>query len=150
MTVQRKTLAKGSLIQMAAVGDTLIDYGRIETFTIPVQDYEVVEVPELNPVDDAGLPIDNDPRELGDEILGEFPFTHYWDPAHTDATKLDTWWADKEEITIKITTPHATGAATITFNAKIKTLTPAVLAKKDYFKRTVTCIRTSSIVTAAI
>lgn len=145
MSVQRKTLAKGSLIKMAEVGGTLVSYGRIESFTIPVQDYEVVEVPELNPMDDSGTLIDNDPRELGDEILGESPFTHYWDPAHSDAEKIDTWWANKTEITIQITTPHPTAPAVIQFNCKIKTLTPAVLAKKDYFKRTVTILRTSSI-----
>lgn len=145
MTVQRKTLAKGSLIEMGVKDGSLSSYGRIEQFTIPVQDYEVVEVPELNPVNDAGILIDNDPKELGDEILGESPFTHYWDPAHVDATLIDGWWDNKTEITIRITTPHATGAAIIQFDAKIKTLTPATLTKKDYFKRTVTILRTSSI-----
>jgi hypothetical protein len=148
MTVQRKQLAKGSLIEIGEVGGTLASYGRIETFDLPVQDYEVVEVPELNPMDDSGTEIDNDPSELGDEILGESPFTHYYDPKHVDATKLDGWWANKTEITIRVTTPHATDAATITFNAKIKTLAPAQLDKKDYYKRTVTILRTSSVVVA--
>ena len=149
MTVQRKTLAKGTLIKLSTVGGTLADYGRIETFQPPTKDYEVVEVPELNPVNDAGTDIDNDPTELGDEIMGEFSFVHYWDPLHADADKLDDWWAAKTEITVNLVTPHATTPASLTFNAKIKTLAPAQLAKKDYFKRTVTLIRTSSIVTAA-
>jgi hypothetical protein len=149
MTVQRKTLAKGTIIEIGEKGGTLAEYGRIETFTPPTQDYEAVEVPELNPQTDAGTPIDADPTELGDEIFGEFQFTHYWDPMHADADALDDWWAAKEELTFRLTTPHPTTPAAISFDGKIKTLAPAQLAKKDYFKRTVTVLRTSAVTKAA-
>lgn len=149
MTVQRKTLAKGTIIKIGAKGGTLVEYGRIETFTPPTQDYEAVEVPELNPQDDTGTAIDADPTELGDEIFGEFQFTHYWDPMHADADKLDDFWAAKTELSFELVTPHATAGAVLSFDGKLKSLAPAQLVKKDYFKRTVTVLRTSAMTKAA-
>jgi hypothetical protein len=147
MTVQRKQLAKGSKLEIAEAGESpdFAEFGRIVTLTLPPQDYETVEVPELNPVDDEGTAIDSDPIELGDSILGEFSFTHYWDPMHDDATAIDEWWAGKTELTFRLTTPHPTEASTITWNGKLKQLAPTQLEKKDYYKRTVTGIRTGPI-----
>lgn len=142
MTVQRKTLAKGSILEIAEFtgSPTYAEYGRIETLTLPSLDYEAIEVPELNPQDDAGNALDAEPMEFGDQMLGEFEFTHYWDPKHADAELLDGWWEDKQDLLFRVTTPHASTAARITWRGKIKTLAPAQLAKKDYMKRTVTGI----------
>ncbi|HBE71238.1 MAG TPA: hypothetical protein DDW52_24085 [Planctomycetaceae bacterium] len=148
MTVQRKTIAKGTVLSIGPVGGSLAEFGRILTFTPPAEDFETVEAPELNPQDDDGNPLDGDPVELGDEIFGEFTFETYWDPRHTDATQLDTWRAAKTELTFQLDTPHPTDAARMTFNGKIKTLTPSQLTKREYYKRTVTVIRTSGITSA--
>lgn len=150
MTVQRKQLAKGTKISIGPAGGSLTEYGRIETFTLPPEDYEEVEVPELNPQTDAGSPLAADPIELGDEIFGQATLTHYWDPRHADATQVDTWWAAKTELTIRLDTSHATGGARISFNGKIKSKTPAELTKKGYYKRTLVINRTSSITNIAI
>jgi hypothetical protein len=147
MTVQKKQLAKGTKIYVGVGVTTPTLFGRIETVNLPKQDYETVEAPELYPVDDSGSPISNDPVELGDEIMGEFDFTHYYEPLHADADKLDDAWAAKSECTFWADCPHG---GRVTFKGKIKTLAPATLAKKDYFKRVVTVIRTSAITIAAI
>lgn len=147
--VQRKTIAKGSVISIGEVGGSLSEFGRILTFNLPPEDFETVDAPELNPQDDEGEQLDGDPVELGDEILGEFTFEHYWDPRHADAAALDAWRVAKQSLAFQVDTPHPTDAARITFNGKIKALTPSQLAKRDYYKRSVTVIRTSGITTAA-
>jgi len=148
MTVQRKTIAKGSILSIGPVGGVIVEFGRVMNYTPPAEDYETIDAPELNPQDDAGSPLDGDPVELGDEILGETQFEMYWDPRHADATQLDTWRAGKTHLTFQFDTPHATSAARMTFNGKIKTLTPGQLSKREYFRRTVTVIRTSAVTNA--
>lgn len=151
MTVQRKLLAKGSKLSIGTVAaGTVAYFGRVEETDLPPEDFEVVEAPELNPTDDAGDPIDSEPKELGDEILGEFKFTHYWDARHADATQLRTWRAAKEELIFQIDTPHPTNAARIVFNGRIKTLAPDKLTKKGYLKQAVTVILTSAITIGAV
>lgn len=150
MTVQRKQLAKGSKVYIGVGVATPTLYGRIETANLPKREYETVEAPELNPTDDAGTAITNDFIEFGDEIMDEFDFTHYYDPLHADADKLDDAWTAKTECTFWVDSPHATGGARQTFKGKIKTLAQSTLAKKDYLKRVVTVVRTSSITIAAI
>lgn len=145
---QTKQLAKGSKVYVGVLNVTPTLYGRIESLTVPKQEYETVEAPELYPMNDAGTPINTDPVELGDEILGEFEFMHYYDPRDTDATKLDSAFAAKNECTFWVDTPHATPAR-FTFKGKIKSLAPGQVAKKDYWKRAVTVIRTSAMTVGA-
>jgi hypothetical protein len=148
MSTPKKVLAKGTIVKLCEVGGTLATFGRIETFDPPGQEYEEVQVPELNPVDDTGAALPDDPIELGDEIPSTFGFVQYWDPRDTDAQQIDTWFADKEELTVAFVTPHAT-SATISCNGRIKKLGPQQLAKKNYFKREVLLVRTSVITNAA-
>lgn len=143
MTVQKKTLAKGTLVKVN--GTTR---GRIETFDPPVQEFSTVEAPELNPQDDAGTELDFDPVELGDEIPGEFKWVEYWDPQHADATSLESLFAAKGEVAFALVTPHA-ASATLSFSAKITKLGPQQLSKRGYYKREVTCIRTTAVTNAA-
>lgn len=147
---QRKQIARGSRVLIGtAPSGTLAPYGRVETCTLPTQDYETIEAPELNPQDDAGVPIASDPVEFGDEILGTFEFTHYWDPRDADGTLLDGYWANKTLLVFAFDTPHATQAARITCQGRIKTLAPEQLTKNGFYKRTVTVQRTSQITNAA-
>ncbi|HBE69450.1 MAG TPA: hypothetical protein DDW52_15000 [Planctomycetaceae bacterium] len=148
--VQRKTVAKGTKLSIGPAGGALAYFGRIQTYTPPSQDRQIIEAPELDPQDDDGNPLEGDPVELGDEILGEFSFEMYWDPKHADAEQLDTWWANKTNLTFQLDSPHDTDGARMVYNGKIKTLSHAQLAKRDYYKRTVTVVRTSGITTAAI
>jgi hypothetical protein len=149
VTVQRKTIAKGSILGIGPAGGSISEFGRVINFTPPTQDRETVEAPELNPQDDSGTALDGDPMELADEILGEETFEMYWDPRHVDATTIDGWWANKTELTFQFDTPHATDAARLSFNGKIKTLSPQQVTKRDYFRRTITVIRTSAVTNAA-
>lgn len=150
MTVQRKTLAKGAILSVGPVSGSLAEYGRVINVKLPDEDYETVDAPELNPQDDSGTAIDGDPIVLGDEIFGEASFEHYWDPQHADGTLLDGYWSNKTELTWRLTTPHATGAATISFNGYIKMLSPQQMSKREYFRRQVTIVRTSAITNAAV
>lgn len=143
MTVQKKTLAKGTLVKVN--GTTR---GRIETFDPPGQEYSTVEAPELNPQDDAGVSLAFDPLILGDEVPGEFKWVEYWDPRHADATGLETLFTAKADVTFALVTPHAT-SATLSFSGKITKLGGQQLTKRGYFKREVTCIRTTAITNAA-
>lgn len=143
MTVQKKVLGKATLVKLD--GQT---YGRIETFTPPAQEWSQVEAPELNPQDDAGAALPNDPVELGDEILGEFSFVHYWDPRHADGILLETKFAAKATIAVQLVTPHSP-SATLSFSGKIKRLGPQQLTKTTHYKREVTMIRTTAITNAA-
>ncbi len=147
-TVQRKTLAKGTKINIGPSGGTIAYFGRIEEAELPTEDFETVEAPELFPTDDSGASIDVDPVELGDEILGEFSFTHYYDPRHTDAVSLRTWRSGKTLLTFQFDTPHATGGARIVCSGRIKSLKPEKISKKNYFKQTVTIIRTTALTIA--
>ena len=149
MSTPKKVLGKGTIVKLgpADPGTTTV-FGRIETANLPTREYEEVQAPELNPVDDSGAAIDNDPVELGDEILGEVAFTQYWDPQDTDALQIDTWFGAKTELVIEFETPHATGA-TISCNGKIKRVSPQQLTKQGYFKRDVVLNRTSAITNAA-
>lgn len=140
---QKKTLAKGTIIKLDGTA-----YGRVETFDPPGQEYSTVEAPELNPQDDAGSPLAFDPVEFGDEIAGEFSFTHYWDPRHADATSLETKFGTKATIAVQIVTPHAT-SATLSFSGKIKRLGPQQLTKLGWYKREVVMVRTTAVTNAA-
>lgn len=148
MSTPKKTLAKGTILKLEEAGTPTTVFSRIETIDLPAMDYEEIEAPELNPVDDSGAAITNDPIELGDEILGQMTCLAYWDPRDTDALQLETWWAAKTELDVEVVTPHAT-SATITFTAKIKTLGPQQLTKKGYYKRQIVMNRTSAITNAA-
>lgn len=148
MSTPKKVLAKGTLVQLSVVGGTLATFGRIETFTPPAREYESLQVPELNPIDDSGNPLPDDPTELGDEVPSEFSFVQYYDPRDTDALQLDTWFDAKTELTCAYVTPHET-SATKQFNGKIKRLGEEQLAKKNYYKREVVFVRTSAITNAA-
>ncbi len=140
---QKKVLAKGTIVKLDGTA-----YGRVETFNPPASEWSTVEAPELNPQDDAGSPLAFDPVEFGDEIPGEFSFTHYWDPRNTDGTLLETKFAAKAAIAFALVTPHST-SATISFSGKIKRLGPQQLTKLGYYKREVVCVRTTPIVNAA-
>lgn len=148
MSTPKKVLAKGTVVSLGPKGGTLGVFGRIETFDPPPREYEEVQVPELNPIDDAGNSLPDDPIELGDEISSQASFVQYWDPRDTDAIQVETWFADKTELTCSIETPHAT-SATLSFDCKIKRLGPQQLAKKNYYKREIVLLRTSVITNAA-
>ncbi len=140
---QKKQLAKGTLVKVN--GTTR---GRIETFTPPGREFNRVDAPELNPQDDAGSPLPFDPMELGDEVPGEFSWTEYYDPRNADATSLDSLMEARAAVAFALVTPHAT-SATISFSGKIVKLGTQQLTKQGYYKRDVTCIRTSAITNAA-
>lgn len=147
---QRKQIARGSKVLIGtAPNGTLAAYGRVETCTLPTQDWETIEAPELNPVDDTGAAISVDPIEFGDEILGTFELTVYWDPRDADGTLVDGYWANKTLLVFAFDTPHATTAARITCQGRIKTLAPEQLTKKGFYKRTITVQRTSAVTNAA-
>lgn len=140
---QKKVLAKGTLVKVN--GTTR---GRIEQFTPPSREFNRFEAPELNPQDDSGTALPFDPVELGDEVPGEFSWTEYWDPRNADATGLDTLFDARAAVTFALVTPHST-SATISFSGKLTKLGPQQLTKQGYYKRDVTCIRTTAITNAA-
>lgn len=149
MSTPTKVLGKGTIVKIDDVtGATPTVFARIEQTQLPTREYEEVQAPELNPVDDSGTALDNDPIELGEEILGEFSVTQYWDPRDTDALQIDTWFGAKEELIFEWETPHSTGA-TLSCQGKIKRITPEVLTKQGYYKREIVCNRTSAITNAA-
>ena len=147
---QRKQIAKGSKLLLAtAPSGTLTAYGRVESCNLPVQEWDTIEAPELNPVDDAGASVTTDQMELGDEILDAFTATVYWDPRDTDGTVVDGYWANKTLLIVAFDSPHATNAARITCQAKITKLAPSELTKKGFWKRTITFQRMGSVTNAA-
>lgn len=148
--VQRKQIAKGSrLLLAAAPSGTLTVFGRVEKGNLPVEEWDTIEAPELNPVDDTGASVTTDQKELGDEILDAFPVTFYYDPRDTDAMQLDTWFNAKTTVIFAVDSPHATNAGRITCQCKIVKLEPGELAKKNFWMRTVTFQRISSVTKAA-
>lgn len=150
MSTPTKVLGKGTIVKIDAAGltPTPTVFGRIEELDLPAREYEEVQAPELNPVDDAGNALTNDPIELGEEILGEFGFTQYYDPRDTDALQLDTWFAAKTELILEFVTPHAT-SATLGCQGKIKRMTLPTLSKNGYYKRQITLNRTSAVTNIA-
>jgi hypothetical protein len=148
--VQRKQIANGSRLLIAeAPSGTLAAYGRVERCTLPFERYETIEAPELNPQDNAGVAIATDPVELGDQQLGEFEFTHYWDPMHAQGALLNTHFAAKQELIFAFDSPHATSGSRITTRGRIIALEPEELVKGGYWKRKVVCIRTAAVTIAA-
>jgi hypothetical protein len=143
-TEARKIMAKGTVVKI----DTVVQ-GRIETVDPPASERETVDAPELNPQDDTGVALTFDPVELGDEIPGEFKFVQYWDPRNVKALALDTAFASKATVAIALVCAAPSDGATLSFSGKIKRLGPQQLAKKNYFKREVTIIRTTAITNAA-
>lgn len=139
---QKKILGKGSIVKIDGTA-----YGRVETITPPAREYSTVEAPELNPQDDTGTPLPLDPVEFGDEIPGDIPFTHYYEPNHADATSLDTKFSTKATVVVVIEVP-TTPKQTITFSGKIKRLGPQQVSKLGFYKRDVVLTRTTAITTA--
>jgi len=144
MTVQRKTLGKGTIVKVNGT-----ERGRIISFDLPAQEYAQIEAPELNPQDDSGTTLPFDPVELGDEVKSEFKWMEYWDPRHADGTGLETLYAAKAAVAFALLTPHTTNDATLSFSGKITKLGPQQLTKTNYYQREVTCIRTTAITNIA-